>query len=141
MATSRESTISFSAPDRRELIEGLCIALDDALAVHDGVEEGGELIPWQATAESISDLARDIVRLVLDTLDDEGAQLGSLELGGFLETDQGPRAWGTVALRHGEERESARIDIESISVKESDTGWRFEARVVNAVADREGEHA
>lgn len=133
-----ESTISISAPDRRGLIERLCVSLNDVLASGGGAEFGGTLLPWQATTAAFADLPREIVATVYGAVDDEDARLGVLELGGYLETDQGSRAWGTVALRDGEPGADTWVDVDSIGVEESETGLRLELTVRSSALDQGG---
>ena len=96
-----EQTIAIEAPDRRALIERFCLALGDALAAGEDTA-AGTLVPWQVSAATFEDLPAEILATVTAILEEEGQALASIEPGGYLETDDGSRAWGTVALRDGD---------------------------------------
>ncbi|HYH11135.1 MAG TPA: hypothetical protein VD789_02180 [Thermomicrobiales bacterium] len=131
-ANKTESTLSISAPGRRALVDRLCDALNDVLAGSSGA--GSVLLPWQATAATFADLPREIVTSVLAALEDESAHRGAVELGGYMETDQGSRAWGTVSPRAGKRDVGVWIDPETIDVREDHAGWRLEATVRSSVS-------
>lgn len=113
------------ARDQRSLIERLCEALTEGLA-SGGIEHNGVLTPWQATSTSFADLPAEVVQVLLDVLHEEDARLVDIDLGGLLATDQGVRAWGTLALDPGGQSSGLEVDLAGIAVTELEGGWRIE---------------
>jgi hypothetical protein len=101
MVTDPDITITFTAADRHELIGALCDTLCEVLAPDATPEQAGALVPWQVTADTFEALPGRMIDTVLEELAASGGQLASVEFNGYLETDEGPRAWGFIGLVEG----------------------------------------
>lgn len=101
MVTDPDTTITFTASGRHELIGALCDTLCEVLAPGATPDEAGTLVPWQATAATFEALPGRMIDAVLDELVAAGGSLASVEFSGYLETDEGPRAWGFIGLAGG----------------------------------------
>lgn len=134
--TESDITHSFMARDRRTLIATLCAALNDALAHNRAWERGSSLLPWQATAEAFESLPSRIMETVLDELNEPGARLQEIEFSGYLETDRGPRAWGFLAIRDGEQPGEGRVEVQDFRVAEHEAGYRCDYRLRRVPGER-----
>lgn len=131
MTSIPESTITFVASDRRALVAHLCAGLRQALAPDQPWEGAEVVVPWHATAPTFEELPERVVRDVLDEWGEAGADLLSIEFSGYLETDDGPRAWGYLVLRETAAPAPCPA-IEGVTVVPTEAGYRCEAHVRRA---------
>jgi hypothetical protein len=123
-----EIHISVDTPDRRVLLARLCAELDHALARDERWERDDAVVPWHAAAPRFADLPARVVAAVLDEWEEVDACLAAVEFSGYLETEQGPRAWGCLTVHEGRPR-TARPALDTLSVEEGAAGCRLEARL------------
>ncbi len=122
-----QTTITLEAADRFALLQQVVERLRALLGADSAWDHGATVTPWQATTPVFDELPGRMITAMLDAAEATGERLVDLELGGFLETDTGPRAWGMVAIREGELDETLRVA--HVTVTESDGAWRLEATV------------
>ena len=127
-----EPAMTLEARDPHALLQGFVERLGEHLGATPAWEGGATVTPWQATAATFAELPERAAAAMLEVADATGERIVDLELGGMLQTDSGPRAWGTVATAAGA-AQSMRVG--HVSVIESDTGWRLEARLERGGAD------
>jgi hypothetical protein len=131
MTSTPEPSISFVATDRRAVVAHLCAGLRQALASDQPWAREEVVVPWHATAPTFTELPGRVVRELLAAWDEAEAHLLSIEFSGYLETDQGPRAWGFLVLHEGETPPPCpRID--EVSVVETEAGYRCEVTIHHA---------
>lgn len=114
--------------DRRALLARFCGELGRALAGDERWERDDTLVPWHATAATFEDLPARVLDAILDEWAETGDRLGGIEFSGYIETDHGPRAWGSVMVHGGRPRELV-PDVEACTVEQVADGFRVEARL------------
>lgn len=130
---SSDISIALEARDRHALLYALVERLRELLGAEAAWDRGATVSPWQVTAADFGDLPGRVIAAMLDAAEATGERLVDLELGGFLETDSGPRAWGTIATQEGAQGEALHVD--GVTATEADTGWRLAATVRRGGAD------
>lgn len=125
--------INISASRRRELVALLCVALDDALSRHDNWETGCELCHWQATVPAFELLPATIIETIFNEWSDSGERMDEIEFSGYLETDDGPRAWGFLALRKDQPRLEERPLLENLQLFEQDGLYQLKATIQRTI--------
>lgn len=120
--------------DRRALLARFCDELGRALIRDDRWERGDALVPWHASASSFEDLPARVMAAIFDEWAETGGRLGGIELSGYLETDHGPRAWGSLRVHEGRLREAA-PELEELTVAPAGGGYQIEARLRLRVMD------
>lgn len=116
------------ATDRSSLLHTIIERLRETLGVDPAWDHNTSVVPWQVTAPSFELLPERMIAAILDAADLARERYVDLELSGYLETDTGPRVWGTAALRDGEP-EGPAVWIDEATVTETGAGYRFEGFV------------
>lgn len=124
-----ETTISITSNSRRALIADLCAELNAALTTDHPWERGSTLYPWQATATSFEELPARVLEAVLEEWGERDRQHGEIECSGYMETDEGSRAWGFLAVHENMPSRERRPIVDHVSVTVSAETCRFEARI------------
>ncbi len=97
VSTSCEQTVTVSGRDPLQLASNLILALDTLTrgsAQRDEPSDAGTVVPFQAEAISLPDLAQRMVEAVQAAIVDSSTEVDELELANVLATDGGWRAWG-----------------------------------------------
>lgn len=132
-----EQTIEIEALDRRSLVVMLCHELNRVLTTEQAWEQGCVLHHWEATASSFETLPADVIEVALEAWENADSRLDQIECSGYLETDEGVRAWGFVAVRPHQTRIQHRPNIDNIDLQRTENGYRFRARVTRQPRDLE----
>ncbi len=119
--------MEIAASSRRELVAKLCLALNDAFSHRDQWEEGCEIHHWQVTASDFNALPAQIIHTVFNEWSDADERLDEVEFSGYLDTEDGHRAWGFLALRGGQVRVQGRPHLERLHVEEADDRYALTA--------------
>lgn len=119
--------IDIFARQRRELVAMLCLTLSDALSHQDHWEEGCELRHWQVTVPEFESLPASIIDTIFDEWQESNERLDEVEFSGYLDTDEGHRAWGFLALRSDQVRVQGRPELERLELREIDDGYALKA--------------
>lgn len=114
--------------DRRALLARLCDELSRALAHDERWERDDAVVPWHASAPTFEALPTRVVASILDEWAELGDRLAGIEFSGYLETDHGPRAWGSLVVHEGRPRERE-PRLASCTVEPAEGGYRLEARL------------
>lgn len=125
--------IDLTAPGRRELLAMLCAALNDTLSFPGAWESGCELHHWQATSPDFALLPELIIDAVLEAWSESRGRLDEVELSGYMDTDEGHRAWGFLALRPGQPQLEERPEVATIRVSETEGGFAVSASIRRSV--------
>lgn len=125
--TDEQIRIDISVPRRRELVARLCLALNEALAPADDWTSGSEIRHWQVAVADFGDLPAGIIEAVLEEWSESGGRLDEIEFSGYLDTEDGHRAWGFLAMGAGERGEHGHPYLEQISVAETEDGYTLMA--------------
>jgi hypothetical protein len=125
---TRDIRIAIESPDRRSLLARLCDELGRALAPDGQWERDDAVVPWHASAGTFEDLPGRMIAAVLDEWAETGARLAGVEFSGYLETDHGPRAWGSLIVREVTAGE-APPEIDSLATERIEGGYRLQARL------------
>lgn len=128
--------IDITAPRRRELLVLLCAALNDSFSHQGRWEAGCELRHWQATVPTFERLPRTIIDTVLDEWSESGARLDEVELSGYLDTEDGHRAWGFLALRVGQPRGEVRPKVEQVQMSGDEGRYEVRASIRRSVGEQ-----
>ena len=128
MDTDPITTITFTAPGRHELIGALCDTLCEVLEPDAVPDQAGTLVPWQVTAPTFEALPGRLIDAVFGELAAAGGQLASVEFSGYLETDEGPRAWGFIGLAEGPVPTRG-VDHDEPTVVPLESGYRITWRL------------
>jgi hypothetical protein len=130
--------IAVDMPDRRSLVARLCAELGHALAGNERWEREDIVVPWHASAPTFDELPARVVATLLDEWDEADARLAGIEFSGYLETDHGPRAWGSLVLHEGRPR-GFHPEVDTLTIERIETGYRLELRLLQhqAVSDRD----
>ncbi len=124
--------------DRRALLARLCGELGRALGGDGGWERDDALVPWHASAATFEELPARVMDAILDEWAETGDRLGGIEFSGYIETDHGPRAWGSVTIHEGRPRVLV-PEVEGCTVEPAGDGFRVEARL--RLRERDGSDA
>jgi hypothetical protein len=129
--TDHESTgtIEFESPDRRSLIVTLCRELNAVLTTEQPWEQGCVLHHWEASVPSFEALPKNVIDVALDAWESAGSRLDEIECSGYLETDDGARAWGFVAVRPNEAPVQRSPDVSSVELSQADRGYRLRVQI------------
>lgn len=130
MAThDTETTLSFTSNSRRSLITTLCAKLNAALAASGQWEREPTLYPWQATSDSFERLPKRVVDVVMEGWHEANHQLDEIECSGYMETDEGSRAWGFIAVHQNSPPVEIHPIIDKVSVTVSGSTYQCEVRM------------
>lgn len=127
--TDEQIRIDIFVPRRRELVARLCLALNEALAPADDWASGSEIRHWQVAVVDFGDLPAGIIEAVLEEWSESGGRLDEIEFSGYLDTEDGHRAWGFLAVRGEEPRERERPKLEQARVEETEDGLALTATI------------
>lgn len=121
--------IDISAPRRRELVARLCLALNEALTPRDHWQRGCEIRHWQVAVARFDALPAEIIEAVLEEWSESRGRLEEVEFSGYLDTAEGHRAWGFLAVRAGERGEPERFYLEQVALDEANDGFALTATI------------
>ncbi len=116
------------ATDRRELLARFCDELARAMAGGQRWEGGGFVVPWHVSAGDFEALPAGVVAAIVEAWDEAGGQLAGIEFSGYLETDHGPRAWGSLMTRDAAPGKRP-PELEACTVERAGDGYRIDARL------------
>jgi hypothetical protein len=122
-----ETQLVVEAADRHTLVLGLVDRLRALLRDTGEWGSGATVVPWQASAEAFDQLPREVLGTLVDAWEHHGGRCVDLELDGYLETDNGPRAWGTVVMR--DDLPPARQPMRLDRAKVAENGGRYHLEV------------
>lgn len=127
-------SVASERPERRDLLARFCTELGRALAGNEVWDGGGSVVPWHVSASEFDALPARLAETIFAEWDESGGQLAGIEFSGYLETDQGPRAWGSLMVRDDLPR--GRIpELLSCTVGRAGDGYRLNARLRTGDAD------
>ena len=133
MATpDTEMTLSFTSNSRRSLILTLCAELNATLTANQHWERDATLHPWQATSDSFDGLPERVVDAVMDGWHETNRQLDEIECSGYMETDEGSRAWGFLAVHQSSPPIETYPIVDRVSVAVSGDIYQCEVRMRRA---------
>lgn len=121
--------LRMSAPRRRELVAMLCQALNEKFCHRDGWERGRELRHWQVTADRFEDMPGKVIEAVFNEWADSEQRLDEIEFSGYLDTDDGHRAWGFVAVCVTGSNGVAPPILQGVELQERDGGYELRASI------------
>lgn len=123
-----EIHVATDRPDRRALLARFCEELASALTGDRQWMGDGFVVPWHASANEFDSLPERVVAAILEEWDDAGGRLAGIEFSGYLDTDHGPRAWGSLLAGEGGSRERS-PELVSCTVERAGEGYRIDARL------------
>jgi hypothetical protein len=122
---SNETQLVVEATDRHALVLALVDKLRALLGDTAAWEDGATVVPWQASAEAFERLPEQVLASLVDAWGSHCGRCVDLELSGYLETDTGPRAWGTVTMLGALSAEGHPVRADSATVTTSGGSYRL----------------
>ncbi|CAN5638796.1 hypothetical protein BH23CHL3_BH23CHL3_02650 [soil metagenome] len=122
--------IDISASRRRELVARLCLALNEELTAADDWASGCEIRHWQVAVADFLDLPAGIIEAVLEEWSESGDRLDEIEFSGYLDTGDGHRAWGFLAVRGGEAHAREYPRLERATTEETEDGLALTVTII-----------